>query len=159
GVDFGGAAELPEEAGTVRLYEVATWTVRAEFQGGQGRVTALTFDTKGRILVGGSDTTVLAWDTRPPRCSVSLERAWNDLATRDAAQSFKSEGKFLAAPAETVKLFAEKIKPVAALDPKRIQRLLADLGSNEFAVREAASDAIRGLGHQVVPYLEAALKS
>src|SRR4029079_16062943 len=39
GVDFGGSAELPEDAGMVRLYEVATWTVRAELRGGQGRVT------------------------------------------------------------------------------------------------------------------------
>jgi hypothetical protein len=77
-------------------------------------VTALTFDTIGRLLVGGADTTVLAWDTHPPRVAVSvaLESAWNDLAAREAGQSFKSEGRFLAAPAETVNLFAEKIKPV-----------------------------------------------
>jgi RNA polymerase sigma factor (sigma-70 family) len=161
GVDFGGAAELPAEAGMVSLYEVATWTVRAEFQGGQGRVTALTFDANGRLLVGGSDTTVLAWNTRPPRgaASVSLEQAWKDLAARDAAQSFKSEGRLLAAPADTVKLFSEKIKTAEAPDPKRMQRWLADLGSSEFAVREAASNALHGLDRQVVPYLEEALKS
>src|SRR5436190_35808 len=87
-----------------------------------------------RWPAGSVDTTVLAWDTRPPRAadSVSLESAWNDLAAREAGVSFKSEARFLAAPADTVKLFAEKIKPVLALDPKRIQRLLADLGSDEF---------------------------
>src|SRR5262249_38654998 len=46
-----------------------------------------------------------------------------------------------------------------ALDPKRIQRLLADLGSAVFAVREAASKALRGLDEQATPYLEATLKS
>jgi hypothetical protein len=64
----------------------------------------------------------------------------------------------LASPADAVKLFAEKIKPVEALDPKRIQRLLADLGSDEFAVREAASQALHGLDEQAIPYLEATLK-
>jgi RNA polymerase sigma factor (sigma-70 family) len=161
GVDFGGAAELPAEAGTVRLYETATWTVRAEFQGGQGRVTALTFAPNGRLLAGGVDTTVLAWDVRPPRVavSVSLESAWHALAAREAGESFKSEGRFLAAPADTVKLFAEKIKPVQALDPKRFQRLLADLGSDKFAVRKAASRALQELDRQAKPYLEKALKS
>jgi RNA polymerase sigma factor (sigma-70 family) len=161
GVDFGGVAELPEKAGTVRLYEVATWTVRAEFRGGQGRVTALAFDSIGRLLVGGVDTTVLAWNTRPPHVatSVSLESAWNDLATREAAQSFKSEGRFLAVPADTVKFFDEKIKPVEKVDPKLIQRWLADLGSDAFAVRETASKELDKFGHQARPYLEEAMKS
>ncbi len=104
---------------------------------------------------------MLAWDTRPPRVadSVSLESAWTNLAAREAGESFKSEGRFLAAPADTIKLFAEKIKPVEAIDPQRIQRLLADLDSNEFDVRESASKALEGLDHQAIPYLEATLKS
>jgi hypothetical protein len=65
----------------------------------------------------------------------------------------------LAAPADAVKLFTEKIKPVEALDPKRIQRLLADLGSDEFAVREAASKTLQGLNEQTIPYLEETLKN
>ena len=115
---------------------------------------------RGQLLSGSVDTTVLAWDMRPPRVadSVSLESAWNALSAREAAESFRSEGRFLAARVETVKLFAEKIKLAEALDPKRIQRLLADLGSNVFAVREAASKALRGLDEQAIPHLEASLK-
>ncbi len=161
GDDFGGAAKLSDEAGTVRLYETATWTVRTELRGGQGRVTALAFTPAGQLLAGGSDTTVLAWDLRPPRVadSVSLESAWNHLTAKEASESFRSEGRFLAAPAETVKLFAEKIKPVAALDPRRIRRLLADLGSEVFAVRDAAAKALHGLDEQAIPYLEEKLKN
>ena len=65
----------------------------------------------------------------------------------------------MAAPAETVNLFAERVKPVEALDPKRIQRLLADLDSEAFAVRKAASEALLGLDEQAIPYLEETLKS
>jgi hypothetical protein len=36
--------------------------------------------------------------------------------------------------------------------------LLADLGSDGFAVREAASEALRGVGQQATPYLEETLK-
>lgn len=161
GVDFGGAAKLPEEASVVHVYEVATWTVRTELRGGQGRVTALTFAPNGRLLAGGADTTVLAWDMRPPRveASVSLEKAWNDLAAKEAGDSFKSEGKFLAAPADAVKLFAEKIKIPVPLDTERAQRWLADLGSEKFAVREAAAKALGELDQQLNPHLDKALKS
>jgi HEAT repeat protein len=56
-------------------------------------------------------------------------------------------------------LFAEKVKPAAALDPKRVERLLADLDGDDFAVREAASKALAELDEQVTPYLEDTLKS
>jgi hypothetical protein len=153
------AAALPE--GAIQLWEAATWTKRNEYKGHRDRPTALTFTPAGQLLSGSLDTTVLAWDIRPPRVAVSmsLERAWNDLATREAGVSFQSEGRFLAAPAETVKLFAEKVKLVEALDPKRIRRLLADLDSEVFAVREAASKALHGLDEQAIPYLEETLKS
>jgi len=90
---------------------------------------------------------------------VTLESAWNDLAKRDAAESFQSEGRFLGAPADAVKFFAERIKPVETLDPKRVERWLADLGSEVFAVREAASKALHGLDERAKPYLEETLKS
>ena len=114
------ATATPE--GLVQLWEVASWTIRAQYRGHRGRVTSLTFASDGRLFTGGLDTTVLAWDIRPPRAadSVSLASAWNDLAARESGESFKSAGRFLAAPADTVKLFAEKIKPVEALDPRRI---------------------------------------
>jgi RNA polymerase sigma factor (sigma-70 family) len=160
GVDLGGAARPAEDAGTVRLYETATWTVRAVLRTRQGQVTALAFTPGSRLLTGGLDTTVLAWDLRPPRAaaSASLESAWNDLAAREARKSFAVEGRFLAAPAQTVKWFAERVEPPKALDPRRVRRLLADLGSDVFAVRETASKALRGLDEQATSYLEAALK-
>jgi len=147
--------------GVIQIWEVATWTKRNEYKGHRDRPTTLTFTPAGQLLSGSVDTTVLAWDTQPPRVadSVSLESVWNDLATRGAGASFQSEGRFLTAPAETVKLFAEKVKPVEALDPKRIRRLLADLDSEVFAVREAASQTLHGLDEQAIPYLEETLKS
>jgi hypothetical protein len=147
--------------GVIQIWEVATWTKRIEFKGYQYMCTTLTFGPAGQLFSGYVNTTVLAWDTRPPRvaASVSLERAWTDLARREAAESFKSEGRFLASPAETVKLFGEKIKCAEAIDAKRVQRLLADLGSDEFAVREAASKALAGLDEQAIPYLEDTLKN
>jgi len=103
------ATALPE--GAIRIWEVATWTKRNEFKGHRDRPTTLTFAPGGQLLSGSVDTTVLAWDIRPPRVagSVSLESAWNDLATREAGESFKSEGRFLTSPADAVKFLAEKV--------------------------------------------------
>jgi HEAT repeat protein len=104
---------------------------------------------------------VLAWDTQPPRVadSVSLESAWDALAAREAGESFRSEGRFLSAPADTARYFAERVKPGEAPDPRRVQRWLADLDSDDFAVREAASNALEGLDQQATPYLESTLTS
>ena len=57
--------------GTVRLWEVATWKVRAEFRGHRDRVTALAFGPDGRLFTGGLDTVVLGWDVQPPRGTAS----------------------------------------------------------------------------------------
>jgi RNA polymerase sigma factor (sigma-70 family) len=153
------AVSAPGDA--IQIWEVATWTKRNEFKGHRDRATTLTFAPDGQLLSGGMDTTVLAWEMRPPRAlaSVTLESAWNDLAKREAAESLKTEGRFLATPTDTVKFFAARIKPVEALDPKRVGRLLADLDSDQFAVREAASKALAGLDEQVMPYLEDILNS
>jgi RNA polymerase sigma factor (sigma-70 family) len=53
--------------GVVRLWEVRTWKVRAEFRGHRDRVTALAFGPDGRLFTGGLDTVVLGWDVWPPR--------------------------------------------------------------------------------------------
>ncbi len=145
---------------TIQLWETATWTRRNEYKGHRDAPSALAFTPAGQLLSGSLDTTVLAWDTRPPRvaAAVTLENAWNDLAASEAAESFKSEGRFLATPADAVQFLGEKVKPATALDGGRMQRLLADLGSDVFAVREAASKALAGLDEQATPYLEEALK-
>jgi WD40 repeat protein len=106
------ATALPE--GAIRVWEVATWTVQSEFKGHRDPPTALTFAPGGRLLSGSLDTTVLAWDIRPPRtaATTSLETAWIDLAKKESSEAFKSQGRFLATPSEAAKFFAAKIKPV-----------------------------------------------
>lgn len=125
------AIAVPEDL--IQIWEVATWTKRNEFKGNGDHWITLAFGPGERLYTGHHDTTVLVWDTRPPHAadSVSLERAWNDLATREASASFQSEGRFLTAPAETVKLFAEKIKPAEPLRQIRAVMILEMIGDGE----------------------------
>jgi WD40 repeat protein len=143
--------------GTIRLWEVATWSVRAEFRGHRDRVTALAFTPDGRLLSGGLDTTVLAWDPRPPRPQprAALGTAWDDLGRADGKPAFAAQGRLLASPAETIALFREKIKPA---DLKRLPRLIADLDSPVFATRQQATSELKEIGSQAAPAVREAVK-
>lgn len=148
--------------GILQIWEVASWTMRCEFKGGhRDGLSTLAFGPGGQLLSGSPDTTVLAWDMRPPRVadSVTLDSAWDALAASEAGESFRSEGRFLEAPAVAVKYFAEKVKAPKALDCKLVQRWLADLDGDRFAVREAASKALDALDEQAIPHLEATLEN
>ena len=152
------ATAQPE--GAIQIWETATWTVQNEFKGHRDRATALTFAPSGQLLSGSADTTVLAWDLRPSRNTTgSMETAWIEFAKPESSAAFKAEGRFLAAPAEAVKFFADKIKAVEAPDAKRIQQLLAALDSDKFTDRENASKALSNLGQQAKPYLEELVKA
>ena len=153
------AAGLPE--GAIQLWEAATWTKRNEFTGHRDRPTALAFAPDGRLLSGSLDTTVLAWDVRPPRVTATtpLDTAWVDLAKRESREALTAEGRFLATPASAVRFLAAKVEPVEAPDAKRMERLIADLDSADFAVREAAAKALGNTGERAKPYLEEAVKA
>jgi RNA polymerase sigma factor (sigma-70 family) len=143
--------------GVIRLWEVAGWGVRAEFRGHRDRVSALAFAPDGRLLSGSIDTTVLAWDVRPPRGTAgSLDAAWEDLARPDAAEAFRAQGRLRAVPQEAVAFLAGRLKPAAPADPKRLAALVADLDSPEFATREQATRGLRELGGQAAAALREA---
>ena len=155
------ATALP--TGQIRLWEVATWTVWNEFkESHRDRPTALTFAPGWQLFSGSLDTTVLAWDIRPPRNAMPgspLEAAWDSLALRESGEAFKAEGRFLAAPSEVINFLAERIKLANVLDEKKVQQWIADLDSNKFVDRESASKALGDLGQQAKPCLEAAIKT
>jgi RNA polymerase sigma factor (sigma-70 family) len=131
--------------GVVRLWEVATWKVRAEFRGHRHRVTALAFGPDGRLFTGGLDTVVLGWDVRPPRGPDrgTVADAWAALADADAKAGFQAQGRFLAESGEAVKWFAARLSPAAVPDPSRVKALIADLNHANFATRARATAALK----------------
>lgn len=119
---FLATAGKPE--GVILLWEVATWSPITSFTGHRDRLTSLAFMPNGRLLSGSLDTTVLAWDTRPPRIMTgSLDTAWSDLDKHASDVEFKAEGRFLATPADAVKFFDEKIQPAGEADGKKDKKL------------------------------------
>jgi hypothetical protein len=134
--------------GTIRLWEVATWKVRAEFRGHRDRITALAFGPDGRLYSGGLDTVVLGWDVQPPRDLTrgTLAEAWEALAQVDAKAGFQAQGRFLAEPARAVEWIATRIARASQPDPARLKALIADLDAEDFARREQATTTLREYG-------------
>jgi hypothetical protein len=142
--------------GVVRLWEVATWKVRAEFHGHRDRVTALAFGSDGRLFTGGLDTVVLGWDVRPPQGAAkgTLADAWDALADAEGSVGFQAQGRFLAEPGKAVEWFAARVTPAVRPDPSRVKALIADLDNEDFATRERATADLR----EFLPIAAAALR-
>jgi RNA polymerase sigma factor (sigma-70 family) len=153
---------------TIRLWEVATAQERWRFVGHRGAVRAGAFSPDGRKFFSGSqDTTVLIWDVTgqvaegsPARLKLSpreLGELQADLTGADASRAHRALWTLVAAPAQAVALFREQLPPVAAADPERMARLLAELDSDDFARREQATKELRKAGAGALPALRMAL--
>jgi WD40 repeat protein len=148
--------------GTIRLWEVATGRERCQLSGHLGRVLALVFSPDGNLLASGSeDTTVLVWDIAGRgRTAESLERSWANLAGEDAPQAFRAFQALVAAGDHGVVFLRERLRhaPADAAVRKRIDRLMADLDHDDFAIRERAARELEALRDAAEPALRRALQ-
>jgi hypothetical protein len=133
--------------GVLRLWEVATWSVRAEYRGHRDRITALAFGPDGKLYTGGLDTVVLGWNTQPrSHTKGTLAEAWEVLLKADAKAAFDAQGRFLGEPEKAVEWMKERVKPANAPDAARIKSLIAELDKDDFATREKATASLQELG-------------
>ena len=93
---------------------------------------------------------------QPPE---NVEALWSDLADTDAATAYRAMWSLTKMPKETVAHIAGQLKPVVAPDPRKVERLIADLNSQIFAVREKANRDLTTLDVLVAPALKEALKA
>lgn len=145
--------------GTVRVWEVASWTLRTKFQAHHDHISALQFAPDGTLFTGSFDSTVMAWNVRPEKSpeDMPLPKAWTKLLDLKAETAYAVQGRMLATPNETVAFLAEHLRPLAKVDAKRIKKLLADLDSDDFTTREAAARALREFDHKIEPMLRETL--
>jgi hypothetical protein len=114
---------------------------------------------------GLSDSTLLIWDVagvRGARKAGSLDaaetaRAWADLGT-DAHTAFAARGALADSPESAMPVLKNHLAPVRPVDAEQLRRLLADLDSDMFAVREAAQKELMTLGELAAPSLRQALE-
>jgi WD40 repeat protein len=165
--------EGPESLGLkVLLPRVHLWDLVAEkeiqvLKSDRGAVCTLAFSPDGKLLATGSnDTTVLLWDAtrfrtnRPTEVRLSseqLEAVWTDLAGADAVKAYRAIRTLAAAPKSSVAFLKQHLRPVAPADAKQVARLLAELDSEQFAVRDKAMQQLEKLGDSAATELHNAL--
>jgi hypothetical protein len=157
-------------ADALRIWEVATGVEVFHIKRpknchdvrGDSFVTSVAFN--GTALVTGMpDSTVLIWDltpdgwTRKDLDKKALATVWSDLAA-DAPKAYRSIWALAESPATAVPFLKERLKPVEEVDPKQIQRLLANLDSDQFATREEAAKELAKLGERIHPVLRKVLE-
>ncbi len=154
---------------TIRLWELATGKERHQFRVDRGWPRTVVLAPDARTLYSSDDdSTLLVWDMCEPDSSglssaakwtaSQGETLWNDLGSRDARQAFRAESSLIAVPQQAVALLRERLHPVARPEAQRIGRLLADLDSNDFAVRTKAETELEALGDLAESALRKALE-
>jgi WD domain, G-beta repeat len=149
---------------SLHLLELATGKERIRFDGHKGRVASLAFSADGRNLVSGSDdTTALVWDLRDNLSgnsgALDVNAAWRDLASGDASVAFQAIRGLAAAPKIAVALLTQRVEPIALPNEKHLTKLIADLDSDQFNLRDAANLELEKIGETAVHACQTALKS
>jgi len=154
----------------VRIWEMASGKLRAQLEGHRGAGASVLFAPDGRTLyTGSSDSTILIWDLterlqegrlQPAELKpAEVERLWSDLIGEDAAKAYQAIWQLATAGRQALPLLQKHLRPDAAIEEKRLARLLKDLDDDAFAVREQASKELARLGDAVEPALRTALEA
>ena len=146
---------------TVRVWETFMGLPIAVLSGHQGPVKAAAFSADGRIVYTASaDCSILAWAV-PGKLSTpkpSFPESWLELANEDVVRGNAALWQMASAPRESA-VFLDKQIATVLVDPKKIDRLFADLNSEVFAVRERATQDLEKYGRWMEGRLEAALRN
>jgi len=159
----------PAASGPVQLWDAASGKELTRFSGFNSSVSRLAFSPDGSYLAGSSHaSTILVWDIRQAiKASKQLaarlqpkelEACWKDLICDDVPKGYKAIWKLTFAPHQAVPFLRERMQPTPVMDAAKIQKWLADLDSDTFAVRQAAAKELEKAGEQVRPFIQDALK-
>jgi WD40 repeat protein len=138
---------------TLRVYDTATWTEVARFDGHEGTVHSVFFAGDDATLVSASseDGTALVWSLKPPAGREPRDdmKLWTDLVGEGPALR-RAVWAAAQHPDIAVKLFSEKW-PISdkPLDADYVRKLLDKLDSGEFEARESAEAELMKLGRLV----------
>ncbi len=142
--------------------------VRRRLAGHLGTVESLAFSADGKWLVSGSnDTTALMWDLTgrlaagekwsKPLADDEMKTLWTVLKDEDAVVAFQAMQRLAADPVRSVPYLRQRLHPIAVVEEKRLARLITDLDSDRFEVREKATAELEKLGEAPLHTMQKAL--
>jgi WD40 repeat protein len=147
---------------TVSLWEVATGRRMHQLRGHEFWVLRLAFGPDGKTLTtGGYDGTSLLWTLKPKLDRLpdaGIEPLWKVLQEEDSAAAYRAVWTLAEHPDQSIPFLKKQLRSSEpAIDKDRLRQWLADLDSNDFQTREAASRELAKLGQAIEPNLRAAL--
>jgi WD40 repeat protein len=154
--------------GTIHLYETATGKIRRSLARHRGSVMSIAVTADGkRLLTSSWDLTALVWDISlagfaakqaGPLTAEEQAKVWGKLLDADAGASYQAMATLAAHPKIAVALVAAGVKRVTkSPDDATLDRLVAELGDDKFAVRERAARELDELGDEVATGIRARL--
>jgi hypothetical protein len=150
--------------GTVRLWEISTGKERLRLTGHDGAIYAVAFSPDSRHLISaGVDGTALIWDvtglssSERQAATAQARRLWDELASADSHQAYRALALLSADAAKSLSVIKDRLRPAVSIDGRRLERLVADLDGNQFAVRRRATDELEQLVELAEPALRTAL--
>jgi hypothetical protein len=148
----------------IRVYDLAARKELRALAGHEGPATRLSFSRDGRYLVSaGKDGVALVWDAEKLAREAArggqlseerLRAAWDALGGEDGAKAFQAVWELADSEKGVTFLSAQLAPAKASADPATVAKLIVDLDSDTFTVREKASHELEKLGFEA----EAALK-
>jgi WD40 repeat protein len=165
----GGLVATVRADGTIQLWDTAAGAELLCRRANGAPVVCLAFSPDSRVLATGhADSTILLWDmtigSRALRGPAEepdareLERWWADLASDDARTAYAAIRVMSAAPEEALPLLRDRLRPAAVVPADQLRGLIAELDSDAFPRRQAASARLAALGEQAHAALQAARK-
>lgn len=140
----------------VHLWDLQQGRVLPSMAGHEHMLTAVSFARNGRLTTGSQDSTGLVWqlpvspELPPPP---DPEAAWVALAD-NAELARRAIESLVAYPKAAFKLIHERLQPMGPPDVVRIERLLEQLDSRRFSVRQHAAAELAALDLVAVPFLQ-----
>jgi len=155
---------------TIRLWDLNTGAELLSRVTPDSPVSCLAFGPNCRSLASGhADGTIFVWDLKEAGGKKShskaqpderqVERWWADLADNDSRKANAAIQGLSAAPELSIRLFRERLRPVAEAPKDKLLKLIADLDSADFARRQAATAELTVHGEAAGPALRTASKA
>ena len=118
------------------------------------------------MISASADNTALVWDLtgqygrhRPLQLSShQLEDLWTDLATDNGEKAYQAVWTLVGAAETSVSFLEPRLRPVAAVPSQKIERMIADLDSDNFEARTQAARDLAELGELAEPVCRKALE-